>query len=154
MTRLFRGAAALIDLPPFWLLGFMGLSWGAQIIAPMGLTPPWPWIGAAVIAAAILFAVWAVAAFQRAQTPVMPRRAPTRLVSTGPYRWSRNPIYVADVAILLGWGAVLGSIWPILAAPLFVRVLRRRFIDGEEAALRRAHPEAWRRWSAQTRRWL
>lgn len=125
-----------------------------HLLAPLGLFPAAPAVGWTLIALAFALAVWAAVVFYLARTPVMPRETPAAIVTSGPYRFSRNPIYLADAAILAGWGVVLGSLWPILAVPVFCRIIRKRFIEGEEAALRREFAAEWKSWSATTRRWL
>ncbi|MEL6978145.1 MAG: isoprenylcysteine carboxylmethyltransferase family protein [Pseudomonadota bacterium] len=149
-----RKIIRFIDIPPSWLLFFMGAGWGLDEIAPLGLVAPTPIVGGVVMACGVVLAVWAALVFRRSKTPVFPRRRPEALVRSGPYAVSRNPIYVADLVILLGWSAAIGSAWPAFLTPLFMLILQKRFIDGEEAALREGFPEEWEDWSAKTRRWL
>ena len=145
-----------LDYPPVWLAGAMAAMWGLSRLAP------WPalegatalWAGRALIAAALLVMLWAALEFRRARTTIVPHEAPSALVTTGPFRFSRNPIYAADAAILLGWGFSLGALLPFAVVPLFVWVIGARFIRGEEARLRAAFPEAFNAWAARTRRWL
>lgn len=144
----------ILDLPPVWLAYFMAGAFAAELTVPLDLFPASSILGWALIGAGVALAAWAAIAFGRARTPVMPRQEPAAIVTTGPYQFSRNPIYVGDALILLGWGALLGSLWPILATPAFCWVIQKRFIESEEAALKRAFPEQWAAWSAKTRRWL
>ncbi|MEL6316286.1 MAG: isoprenylcysteine carboxylmethyltransferase family protein, partial [Pseudomonadota bacterium] len=67
---------------------------------------------------------------------------------------SRNPIYLGDALILTGWCLTLGAASALIAPPLFVAWISRRFIAPEEAALRAAHPEDYAAWSARVRRWI
>ncbi len=145
-----------LDYPPVWLVGAMAAMWGLASFAPW---PAWEgaaalWAGRAVILAALLVMVWAAVEFRRARTTIVPHEAPSALVTSGPFRFSRNPIYAADAAILLGWGLSLGALLPFVIVPLFVRVIGARFIRGEEARLRAAFPEAFDAWAARTRRWF
>ena len=111
-------------------------------------------VGWGLILLAVALAVWAAVEFGRARTSVVPRNTPTAIVTTGPFRFSRNPIYVADAMILIGWGGLLGSLWPLLLVLPFCWVLQERFIKGEEEELKNAFPQEWAAWSANTRRWL
>ena len=89
-----------------------------------------------------------------ARTTVIPRNTPERLVTGGLFSFSRNPIYLADVVILSG----LMLIWhAVLAAPLiavFMAVITRRFIRGEEAAIAAAHGADYAAYCARTPRFL
>lgn len=146
-----------LDLPPTWLLAAMGSAYALTRWAPPPLSlaiPKAPEIGWGLIGAALLLALWAAISFWRARTTVIPRETPDAIVTLGPYRFSRNPIYLADLMILIGWTGVIGSLWPLLLTPLLMTVLSRRFIDGEEAALARHHAAEWAVWSRRVRRWL
>lgn len=83
----------------------------------------------------------------------MPRETPAALIRRGVYRVSRNPIYLAD-ALFLAAAALWWDAASLLLVPLFIGVITRRFIRGEEAALRAAFGPAFDAYAAQTRRWL
>lgn len=145
-----------LDLPPLWLVAFLALAWGLSRAVPIA---PFDWpagveIGWGLVVAALALALWSAAAFHRARTSIIPGQTADALVTDGPYRWSRNPIYLADVVILAAASLILGALWPILLAPGFVWVLERRFIRPEEAMLRERFPEAFQEWSRRTRRWI
>lgn len=145
-----------IDIPPTWLVLFLALAWGLDRLVP-GLGPGWPWLrllGDGLIVVGLVLMSGAVIAFLRAHTTFVPRREPTAFVHTGFYRFSRNPIYLGDALVLTG--AILH--WDVLPAlvlvPLFMALITRRFIKGEEAVLRARYGEEYDRWAARVRRWL
>jgi protein-S-isoprenylcysteine O-methyltransferase Ste14 len=76
------------------------------------------------------------------------------LLTEGVYQYSRNPMYLGLVVILLGWGCWLGSLAAFLPLPFFVYFLTRLQIIPEERALERHFNEGFRRYSARVRRWL
>jgi protein-S-isoprenylcysteine O-methyltransferase Ste14 len=76
------------------------------------------------------------------------------LLTTGPFRVSRNPMYLGMAAALLGVAVTLGSATPFLVAPVFGVLLARRFIRPEEAALASRFGAAWTAYARRTRRWL
>lgn len=144
---------ARLDYPPVWLLAFMGAAWAlAAVWAPLGAV--WVWIGAALAAASVALMIWAALAFRRAGTTIVPHREPSALVATGPFRFSRNPIYLADLGILTGWSLWLGTplglllVWPLKS------VLERRFVRPEETVLARDLGQPYLEWKARVRRWL
>lgn len=142
-----------IDLPPVWLVGFMAAMWGvAQVMPAPGYESVW--LGRAIIGAALLVMVWTAVWFRRRRTTIVPHLAPDALVTEGPMRFSRNPIYAADVLVLVGWGVSLGAIAPFLLIPLFAIVIQRRFILAEEARLAAAFGDEFAAYKARVRRWI
>lgn len=142
-----------LDYPPVWLGLAMAGAWGlSEVWAPLG--PAWRWPGVGLAAAGIGLMLWSAAAFRRAETTIVPRREPSALVSAGPYRFSRNPIYLADLMLLAGWSLWLGAplglllLWPLKA------VLERRFVLPEERLLSDRLGAPYREYCARVRRWL
>ena len=94
--------------------------------------------------------------FRRAGTTVNPMK-PTKasaLVDTGFYRLSRNPIYLGDALILVGWGLGLANLASLAAIALFVAYLNRFQIGPEERALRTAFGAEYEAYRARVRRWI
>jgi protein-S-isoprenylcysteine O-methyltransferase Ste14 len=146
-----------LNLPPVWLAGFIAAAWGmARIWAPLGDAPGWAllWPGWALIAAGIALAVWSAVAFRRARTTIVPHQNPSALVETGPYRFSRNPIYLADLAILAGAILILGAPLALILLVPFQQVLLRLFILPEEAVLARELGQPYLDFKARIRRWV
>lgn len=143
------------DLPPIWLLGAMIASWA---LARLGFFPllggPGQWIGAALIAAALALILWSAWFFWRKRTPIEPHHAPKALIVEGPYRVSRNPIYLALLMISFGYAIRLDSILALLPVVGLFWVLNRRFAATEEAGLRTAFGAEAEGYLARTRRWL
>ena len=94
--------------------------------------------------------------FRRARTtvnPLQPDRA-SALVTTGIYRYTRNPMYVAVALALLAWSLFLGHALALLGAVAFVAWMDRRQIPAEERALRGLFGADFERYCAEVRRWL
>jgi protein-S-isoprenylcysteine O-methyltransferase Ste14 len=106
-----------------------------------------------LIAAGLVIFISALLQFRRHATTVMPRETPAAMIDSGIYRLSRNPIYLADALFLAG-AALWWDAASLLLVPLFVLVITRRFILGEEAGLRAVFGAAFDRYAARTRRWL
>ena len=140
-----------IDLPPVWTIAALGLTWLMPITAPWG---PATLPGRIALGAAALLIAASLFEFMRARTTVIPREAPSALITTGIFRLSRNPIYLADVLILAGlvlrWDAVLS----LALVPLLFWVLETRFVIPEENRLRRHFRADFARYAQKTRRWL
>lgn len=148
MSRILRK----LDLPPLWLGLFMALSWlwaRAVDVAPLG--PAWKWPGRAIELAGLLLIVWAAFWFLRLRTPIEPRHTPRVLITDGPFRWTRNPIYRGLLMILCGWVLTEGEATGLLFAPLYAAVLWTRFVMPEETVARRAFGADYDAWAARTR---
>lgn len=142
--------------PPLILLGFVlaGLALDWLRPAPFLLSPVQYALGAALIALGAAVAGYAIACFQRAGTNVQTRQPTKALVVAGPYRFSRNPIYVAMIVLLLGAGVIIDSAWIVALAVPFALVLRYGVIAREERYLEAKFGEAYRAYRARVRRWI
>lgn len=142
-----------LDYPPVWLIAFMAAAWGiAQFHAPFGDTLLWA--GRVLIGAGLAMMIWAAIAFRRARTTIVPHAPPSALVDTGPFRLSRNPIYLADLVVLAGWCVSLGAPLAIVLIAPFAWVLHSRFILPEEARLSEHLGQAYDTYCARVRRWI
>jgi len=123
---------------------------------------PAPWIppGPAHLAGALLVAlglandVWCALTLRRHDTTVLPHRAVATLVTSGPYHYSRNPIYVSELALTLGAGLLLRSPAIVLLIPVLFYALTKLAIEPEERHLREKFGESFERFRARTPRWL
>ena len=83
-----------------------------------------------------------------------PWAPPRRLLQAGAYRFTRNPMYVAVILILIGWAALFASRALALYAGCVALLFHVRVVAFEEPTLARAHPQEWPRYQARVRRWL
>ena len=94
--------------------------------------------------------------FNRARTtvnPLSPHRA-SALVTTGIYRFTRNPMYLGMLLVLVGWGVYLGNAAAWLALPLFVWLLNNLQVKSEERILRERFREEYERYAERVGRWV
>lgn len=144
-----------IDLPPLWLAFFAALAWAQARFLPLAGFGAWGGpAGAALVGLGLALMLAAFVEFRRHRTSVVPHRQPSALITTGVYRFSRNPIYLGDALILAGlclrWDALPG----LLLVPAFMAVISARFIRPEEARLAARFGPDFAAWAARTRRWL
>ena len=109
------------------------------------------WVLVAV-GAAINISGWL--AFRRAGTPVFPGRPTTAIVTDGPYRFTRNPLYLSLAIAYLGVGLLLGYFWPLIFFPVAVFLVARFIIPREEQYLERKFGAGYARYRGSVRRWL
>jgi len=146
-----------IDMPPVWLLAFLAVAWVQATQYPMGLGFGETWadlLGGLLVGGGLLLIVMAAMEFRRYKTTIVPHETPERLIQTGIFKRSRNPIYLGDALILAGlilrWDAVLSL--PLI--PVFVWVIEKRFILPEEDRMRRKFRMEFARYCEKTRRWV
>ena len=146
-----------IELPPVWLAAFLAIAWTQSTYYPMGLSfgPVWAdLLGGILVGAGLLLMLLAVVEFYKRKTTIIPRRESSAFVQSGIYRRTRNPIYLGDALVLAGlilrWDAVLSL--PLI--PIFIWVIEKRFIQGEEKHLRRKYRVQWATYERKVRRWL
>jgi protein-S-isoprenylcysteine O-methyltransferase Ste14 len=108
-----------------------------------------------LVAGGLLLLVGAVS-FVVAKTTINPMRpeGASHLITTGIYRLSRNPIYVADVLLLAAWAVWLGSAWNLALIAAFVWYIQRFQISPEESALTKLFGENYTAYCSRVRRWL
>mgnify|MGYP003394278804 CR=1 FL=1 len=134
----------------------LALNWLAPLpLWPAGATRALRWtVGGVLFIAAGLFAAWAMLRFARAGTPIPTWRPTTALVVEGPYRFTRNPIYVALSLAHAALGIAFDNPWILgLLAPVLA-VIRFGVIAREEAYLERRFGDDYRRFKGRVRRWL
>ena len=146
--------------PPFlFVAGFLGGlaldRWGWRIpVAADNLRAVFVLTGWLGVIAGLFLASWALLVFFRARTAIMPIRPASRLVSSGPYRFSRNPMYVGLSALYLGLALLFNVAWPIVLFPLVVISLYRLVIRREERYLADAFGDSYTIYRQRVRRWL
>jgi protein-S-isoprenylcysteine O-methyltransferase Ste14 len=127
-------------------------------VAPLPLRlPPVPAmsiIGAAVFGVGAALALWGLLTFHRARTTTVPGQRSSTLVTWGPYRFSRNPMYVGLTIAYLGEAALLHHVWPVVLLPLVLAYLNRTVIPLEEGKLQDVFGSTYDRYRAAVHRWL
>lgn len=134
------------------MLAALGLSLGADV--PTFLAWPWRAVGALPIVLGVGLAVAALGWFRRRGTTHDPYGQPEALVVEGPYRFTRNPMYVGVMLVLLGI-ALLVAQWPyLLVPPLFFLAVRLGFVPREERRLAETFGDAYAAYRSRVRRWV
>ena len=113
-----------------------------------------PVLGGALFVMGAAVAGWGLVTFHRARTTTVPGQVSSQLVTWGPYRFTRNPMYVGLIIAYLGEAGILRQIWPILLLPLTIAYVNWIVIPLEEARLLEAFGAAYQRYQTRVRRWL
>jgi protein-S-isoprenylcysteine O-methyltransferase Ste14 len=91
---------------------------------------------------------------RRHHTSAEPGREPHQLVMSGPYRLTRNPLYVCQLLVAASFAMMFNSLWLVAAIPLLLLLLDRLVVVREEAVLLRLFPEDYAAYKARVRRWI
>lgn len=147
-----------VPWPPILLIMLAVSAW------LLGRTYPIAWpglddtaarvIGLGIGLGGIVLAVWAVWTMHQARTSIRPDRGAAHLVTSGPFQRFRNPIYLADVMILLGVAELTKNVWFVAAAAVFGVLVTWLAILPEERHLERQFGDDYRTYKARSRRWL
>ena len=130
-----------------------------DVVAPLpsldaALGPAIHWLGAAAIGTGASLTTICLLFFGRVGTGIMPDRPARRLVTTGPYAWSRNPMFVGFALMQAGAALTLDSLWALLALPVAIAVTTETVIRVEEAYMRGRFGAEYDEYATGVRRWL
>lgn len=155
-----RDTPGVIAPPPLLLALFLAIGLGLDWLLPGRLWPldlPWPvrWlVGLAPILGGGLLALAAERRFKAAGTDVRPWRPSTALASGGPYRFTRNPMYLGLLLVLTGVALATDGPWLLAQLVPLALVLHFGVVRREEAYLERKFGDAYRDYTRRVRRWL
>lgn len=142
--------------PPFVYLGAIALglllhfAWSVRLVSHAANVP----IGATVVLVAVVLFLYAVRTFRTADTPVPGNRPTTTIVRTGPYRWSRNPIYLSFSLLQVGVACWINSLWLLVTLIPAVALMALVVIPREEHYLETHFPSDYLPYRASVHRWL
>jgi protein-S-isoprenylcysteine O-methyltransferase Ste14 len=151
-----RDAPGILAPPPLIYLGGLGLGFLLEALLPSFDVPAaiaWP-VGGALIVAGVALARAFFAALRGAGTPVDPYSTTTALVTSGPYRLSRNPGYLGMALAYAGIALLTETLWAFASLAVVLVVIDRGVIAREERYLEGKFGDEYRRYRERTRRWL
>jgi protein-S-isoprenylcysteine O-methyltransferase Ste14 len=143
--------------PPVWMVLYVLIAAGASCLAGWPLIPGLPVVplGVLLIIAGVALAVAATRLFRREGTEINPTSLTNRkLVTSGPFNFTRNPMYLSLVIIALGIAFAVGA-WPMFLVPIALfGTVQWVHIPFEEAKMRRQFGEAYDDYAQRVRRWI
>ena len=146
----------VIAFPPLIFLIAVVIGVGAHFLCPVLLSPPTPWriLGAVLAVTAATIALSARGQMVKAGTNVRPDLPSTAIVTGGPYRFTRNPMYLSLCLLNLGIGLMLCDVVPVALTAGLAAVLHFGVILREERYLERKFGDAYFSYRGRVRRWL
>ena len=147
---------AVVRPPIAWALAFLvgvGLDW----LYPSPFVPTsvsTAWVGGAIFALGFALAIWAIVTIRMAGTRVETNKPMTTIVSSGPYRFTRNPIYIGMFLGQSGLAVGYNSLWLLATLVPFYFAIRYGVVMREEAYLERKFSKVYLDYKSRVRRWL
>lgn len=144
--------------PAYFLIGLI-VGFAVQHFYPIHLAKPGHRVimyglGGLWILLGLVLAGWALFGFGRAGTSPFPHAPSNNLVAGGPYRWTRNPMYISLALISIGIGLFANALWPILSVPVALVLVDVFVVRREERYLGARFGDAYREYCRRVRRWL
>jgi protein-S-isoprenylcysteine O-methyltransferase Ste14 len=143
-------------ISPKYLNGFVVLAFGMHFMLPIRriIYNPFTFLGIFVILFGLILNIWSVRVLRRNNTPADLYQTTTRLVTNGPFRFSRNPIYLSGVVLLLGITIFLGSLVTFVFPIALLLILDKIYIPFEEKKLEETFDKEYLIYKRKVRRWI
>ena len=142
--------------PPVLMVIHVALAYLAKWTIPVWFTVPGALqnFGFALVVLGFLLGVGAFLEFRKARTTIDPHGSVTSIITSGVYRFTRNPIYLGFVLMLIGLPLNSGTVWGIVLVPVFIYLMNRLVIEREETYLGKKFGEVYTSYKSSVRRWL
>lgn len=142
--------------PPFLYAAAVAGGWllNKRWPLPTGHASTASIVGVGLAVAALALALGSMGKFWRSKTSIIPNRPASSLVISGPYRFTRNPMYVGMATLTIGLALILDTWWPAILLVPTLMLVQRLVIEREERYLQRRFPGEYERYMRQVRRWL
>ena len=145
--------------PPLLFVAGFVVAWLLDLLVPLRLAPGAARrevgiTGAILLVLGLGVVLWGLVTFLRARTAIIPHYPASRIVSHGPYRFTRNPMYLGMTLAYLGLSLILNRAWPPLLLPVVLWSLLALVIRREERYLGHAFGEEYLAYKRRVRRWI
>lgn len=152
---------ARIGIPVPWVytIGYL-VGIGIQFVVPVSIASSAALViivrvlGILLVAAGAVLMAWSLSIFHKHHTTTVPTETTTTFVNWGPYRFSRNPMYVGLFLFFAGLSVIFAFVWPILALLAVVYYVNSKVIPIEERQLRKNFGEVYEQYCKKVRRWI
>ena len=150
-------SAGIIAPPPVLYLGALVIAFVIHVVFPQRISAPAhipQWLGLLLLVLSGFLARWSFVTMRRVGTTANPREPSTALAINGPFRLSRNPIYLAMTGMYLGVSFFANSWWPLVLLVPLLLVMHWGVVLREERYLTTQFGQAYLEYKSKVRRWL
>jgi protein-S-isoprenylcysteine O-methyltransferase Ste14 len=149
-------APRVIALPPLLFAATLVLGLLLHVLMPVRPLPVLPArvLGGVLLVTGLSIARWGERTMRRAGTNSRPNQPTLAIVTDGPFRFSRNPLYLATTGAYLGIALVLDALWPLVLVVPLLAVIHWGVVRREEAYLEEKFGQTYLAYKAQVRRWI
>lgn len=147
--------------PPLWFVGGLFIAWlletwvhALPLLALGAITPAARSAGYTLVIGGFAIVAWGQVTFARAHTAIIPYKAASSLVETGPYRFTRNPMYTGMTVAYLGGILLLNTWWAVIFLPVALLILFRFVVKREERYLSAEFGTAYEDYRKRVKRWI
>ena len=143
-------------IPPIYILALIMLGYGLHRLLPWSLDtePPWRTAGFLITAGSFCLYLWTVWTMKASGTTIDVRIPARTLLVHGPFRFSRNPMYLAALLLFAGLGLITDAVWFWLSGAVFQQILQHLIVPIEERQLAELFTDRYQNYRQQVRRWL
>lgn len=142
--------------PPVLLLIAIGISYFISVVFPNFRfnDASFNFLGLILVPAGIALILWAGSVLKKHKTTLHPRQKPSKLVSSGPYSWSRNPIYLGFLLISIGFTLLFANVLAFVGPIIFFAFISTFIIPFEETMLTKVFGKSYKTYTKHIRRWV
>jgi protein-S-isoprenylcysteine O-methyltransferase Ste14 len=142
--------------PPIVAFFFIVLAYLLGRFVPLPFVVPGilQYVGLGLTLVGFLLGIGSFLEFRRARTTLDPHGSSKQVVTTGVYRFTRNPIYLGFLLMVIGLPLNSGLVWGLVMAPFYVMTMNRLVIEREEAYLEKKFKDHYTSYKSRVRRWL
>lgn len=154
-----RGPGVWLPPPILFIAGYLlgwliGRVWHEVPIVPDRISQLFGVAGLVAAIVGVIIGSWGMLTFAMAHTAIIPIHPAERLIQSGPYRYTRNPMYTGLSLVYVGIAAAFNTLWPLLMLPIVLMALKRFVVDREEAYLSRKFGAEYEDYRRRVRRWV
>lgn len=140
--------------PPIIALILALIAFGLDQVVPLAIDILSPILGAVMVSSGFVLIGLALVEFRKVGTPPMPNSEPSQFVKSGPYQWTRNPMYLGLITVLTGVALFLGGLPLFLAPVVFYLIIAKVFIPFEESKMTALFGYVYQEYTAAVKRWI
>lgn len=143
-------------MPPYYFFSGIALEIILHLLVPIYKynISHYQWIGLPIIVIGILLNLQAKGTVLKSKTTIIPFQKPRLLVRHGPFHYSRNPMYLGMLLVLIGESILLSSLSAMIAPILFMIIITIKFIKPEEKILENVFEDDYKKYQNEVRRWI